>query len=76
VNLEKQITPMNEASFSTNFKLQKDTKLSHNNYPEALALKAPLLVRKLHVNTALYAKREYANLVPYRYKFPLFILLS
>jgi hypothetical protein len=55
-NYEQHVTPRHTTSFSKNFQLQIASKLAHNNYLQASALKTPLLARKLHVKTSLYVK--------------------
>jgi hypothetical protein len=55
-NFEQHITPRHTTSFSMKFQLQTTAKLSHNNYLQASTLRTPLLARKIHVKTTLYAK--------------------
>jgi hypothetical protein len=56
MNFEQLVTPRHTTSFSTKLQLQTISKHVHNNFLQALTLRTPLLARKLHVKTTLYAK--------------------
>jgi hypothetical protein len=56
MNFKQLSTPRNAASFSTTLQLHNVAKHSHKIFLQAPTLRTPLLARKSHEKTNLYAK--------------------